>query len=153
MKDVRIATFKDFLGELTVTYKRTTKPTVKITSSQCVDNFIRPYFEECMDDHEEFKIIYLNNSNCVVNIDHLSKGSLTGTLVDVRLAVRNALKISIAGVILVHNHPSSTLVASQADKDITQKLKTAFNYFDIKVLDHLIITREAYYSFADENIL
>ena len=149
----RIATYRDYVGELTVTYKRTEKLTTKIQSSKDVADYIRPYFEECMDDHEEFKIIYLNNNSNVVNVDHVSVGGLTGTLVDIRLVVRNALQITISAVILVHNHPSSTLKPSSADKELTEKLKTAFGYFDIKVLDHLIITREAYFSMADEGLL
>ena len=83
----------------------------------------------------------------------LSKGGITGTLVDVRLVLKTALQIGAIGLILTHNHPSGTLVPSQADKNITQKLKIASESIDIKVLDHLIITEKAYFSFADENLL
>ena len=149
----RIATYRDFLGELTVTYRRTEKPSTKITCSKVAEEFIRPYFDQCMDDHEEVKIIHLNNSNYTVNVHDLSKGGLTGCLIDVRLAVRQALQICCTGVILVHNHPSSSLKPSEPDKQITQKLKKAMEYFDIKLLDHIIITRESYYSMADEGLL
>jgi len=83
----------------------------------------------------------------------LSKGGITGTLVDVRLVLKTALQIGAIGLILTHNHPSGTLVPSQADKNITKKLKIASKSIDIKVLDHLIITEKAYFSFADENLL
>ena len=103
--------------------------------------------------HEEFWIIYVNNSNKVIQKNQLSKGGITGTLVDVRLVLKNALEVGATGLILAHNHPSGTLKPSEADKQITQKLKAAAQCLDIKVLDHLIITEKAYFSFADETIL
>ena len=103
--------------------------------------------------HEEFWIIYLNNSNKVILKNQLSKGGITGTLVDVRLVLKNALEVGATGLILAHNHPSGTLKPSEADKQITNKLKIASESLDIKVLDHLIITENAYFSFADDGIL
>jgi len=101
--------------------------------------------------HEEFWILYLNNSNKVIHKNQLSKGGITGTLVDVRLVLKNALEVGAVALILCHNHPSGTLKPSQADLNITKKLKVAALSLDISVLDHLIITENAYYSFADEN--
>ena len=149
----RIATYRDYVGELTVTYKRTTQKTTKIKSSKDAIDFIRPYFDEIMDNHEEFKIIHLNNANMACNVHEISKGGITGTLVDIRLAIREALQINCVATIGVHNHPSSTLQPSLADKEVTQRLKKAFDCVDIKLLDSLIITREGYYSMADEGIL
>jgi len=103
--------------------------------------------------HEEFWVIYLNNSNKVLQKQQLSKGGITGTLVDVRLVLKQALEVGATALILCHNHPSGTLKASEADKKITQKLKTAGLSLDIKVLDHIIVTEKAYFSFADETIL
>ncbi len=123
----------------------------KITSSSSVFEFMLPIIGELP--HEEFWIIYLNNSNKVIEKLQLSKGGITGTLVDVRLVLKTALQIGAVGIILTHNHPSGTLKPSQADKNITQKLKIAAESVDIKVLDHLIITEKAYFSFADENLL
>lgn len=123
----------------------------KISSSTSVFELMQPVLGELP--HEEFWIIYLNNSNKVIQKNQLSKGGITGTLVDVRLALKNALEVSATGIILVHNHPSGTLKPSEADKKLTQKLKTAGESLDIKVLDHLIITEKAYFSFADEGIL
>ena len=68
----RIQTYQDFVGELTATYRRTKKPTVKIKYSRDAADFLRPYFDECMDDHEEFKVLHLNRNNLVVNVDHVS---------------------------------------------------------------------------------
>ena len=123
----------------------------KISSSESVFELMQPIIGELQ--HEEFWIIYLNNSNKVLQKNQLSKGGITGTLVDVRLVLKNALELGATGIILVHNHPSGTLKPSSADKQLTQKLKSASESLDIKVLDHLIITEKAYFSFADELIL
>jgi len=123
----------------------------KITSSASVFELMQPIIGELP--HEEFWIIYLNNSNKVLHKDQLSKGGITGTLVDVRLALKNALEVGSTCIILAHNHPSGTLKPSESDKQLTYKLKTAGESLDIKVLDHLIITEKAYFSFADENII
>ena len=123
----------------------------RITSSQSVFELMQPIIGELP--HEEFWIVYLNNSNKVLQTSQLSKGGITGTLVDVRLAFKNALQLGAVAVILAHNHPSGTLKPSQPDIKITQKLKTAGESLDIKVLDHLIITEKAYFSFADESMM
>lgn len=123
----------------------------KITSSVSVFELMQPLIGELP--HEEFWIIYLNNSNKVLQKQQLSKGGITGTLVDVRLVLKTALEVGAVGIILAHNHPSGTLKPSEADKHITQKLKKAGESLDIKVLDHLIVTEKAYFSFADDNLL
>lgn len=123
----------------------------KISSSQSVFDLLQPIIGELP--HEEFWIIYLNNSNKVLQTTQLSKGGITGTLVDIRLVFKNALQLGAVAVILGHNHPSGTLKPSTADKALTQKLKTAGESLDIKVLDHLIVTENSYFSFADENLL
>jgi len=123
----------------------------KVESSHSVYKVMQPILGELP--HEEFWILHLNNSNKIIHKNQLSKGGITGTLVDVRLVLKNALETGATALILCHNHPSGTLKPSQADKDITQKLKMAAQSLDIKVLDHLIVTEKAYFSFADENIL
>ncbi|WP_310991127.1 RadC family protein [Aequorivita marina] len=123
----------------------------KITSSNSVFEFIQPIIGELP--HEEFWIIYLNNSNKVIKTSQLSKGGITGTLVDIRLAFKEALQLGAVGIILTHNHPSGTLKPSHADIQLTKKLKIAGDSLDIKVLDHLIVTEKSYFSFADENML
>ncbi len=123
----------------------------KIASSNSVFELMQPIIGELQ--HEEFWIIYLNNSNKVLHKNQLSKGGITGTLVDVRLVLKQALEVGATGLILAHNHPSGTLKPSEADKQLTNKLKLAAESLDIKVLDHLIVTEKAYFSFADENLL
>ncbi|UOB16365.1 RadC family protein [Abyssalbus ytuae] len=123
----------------------------KITSSLSVFELMQPVLGELP--HEEFWIIYLNNSNKIIQMSQLSKGGITGTLVDVRLALKTAIEVGATSIILTHNHPSGTLKPSDADKQITKKLCTASGSLDIKVLDHLIITEKTYFSFADEGLL
>jgi len=123
----------------------------KISSSSSVFELMQPVIGDLP--HEEFHIIYLNNSNKVIRKMQLSKGGITGTLVDVRLALRMALEIGATSIILCHNHPSGNLNPSSADKQLTQKLKAAGESLDIKILDHLIVTERSYFSFADEGLL
>lgn len=123
---------------------------VKITSSKAIFELMQPIIGELP--HEEFWIVYLNNSNKVLSKSQLSKGGITGTLVDVRIVFKLALEIGATALILCHNHPSGTLVPSEADKQITKKLKLAGDSLEVKVLDHLIITEVNYFSFVDEGI-
>ncbi|MES2486700.1 MAG: DNA repair protein RadC [Bacteroidota bacterium] len=123
----------------------------QITSSRAVFEIMQPIIGELP--HEEFWIIYLNNSNKVIYKNQLSKGGLTGTVVDARLVFKTALEHNAVGIILVHNHPSGALQASEPDKQVTRQLKLAGHALDIKVLDHIIVTERAYMSFVDEGIL
>ncbi|MGB7843844.1 MAG: DNA repair protein RadC [Salinimicrobium sp.] len=123
----------------------------KITSSASVFELMQPEIGELP--HEEFWIIYLNNSNKVIEKHSLSKGGITGTLVDVRLVLKKALELGATSLILTHNHPSGNLSPSSSDKQLTQKLKTAGESLDIKILDHIIVTEKSYFSFADEGLL
>ena len=122
----------------------------RITSSKIIFEIMQPIIGELP--HEEFWIVYLNNSNKVISKSQLSKGGITGTLVDVRLVFKTALEMGATGLILCHNHPSGTLIPSDADKLITRKLKLAGDSLEIKVLDHLIVTETSYFSFVDEGI-
>ncbi len=104
-------------------------------------------------EHEEFWILYLNNANRVIRKAQLSKGGITGTLVDVRLVLKEALEIGAVAIILAHNHPSGALKPSEADKAITAKLKKAAGILDIRVLDHLIVAERTFFSFADQHLI
>lgn len=123
----------------------------KITSSKAVFQIMQPIIGELP--HEEFWVLYLNNSNKVIYKNQLSKGGLVGTVVDTRLVYKTALEHSAVAIILTHNHPSGALQASSADKQVTKQLQAAGNTLDIKVLDHVIITEHSYLSFADEGFL
>ena len=123
---------------------------VKITSSKLVFEIMLPIIGELP--HEEFWVLFLNNSNKVILKSQLSKGGISGTIVDVRLVFKLALETGATSLILCHNHPSGNLAPSDADKQITKKLKLAGDSLDVKVLDHLIITETKYYSFVDKGI-
>jgi len=123
---------------------------LKITSSKAVFEIMQPIIGDLL--HEEFWVLYLNNANKVIHKAQLSKGGITGTVVDVRLIFKLAFEHNATSIILSHNHPSGKLVASDADREITKKLTFAGEQLDIKVLDHIIITEKGYLSFQDEGI-
>lgn len=123
----------------------------KITSSKAAFHIIHPIIGELA--HEEFWILYLNNSNKVIYKSQLSKGGITGTVVDIRIVFKTAFEQNAVNLILCHNHPSGILQASDADKQITRKLKEAGKILDVNVIDHLIVTSNGYLSFADDGIL
>ncbi len=122
-----------------------------IRNSQAVFELLHPYISDLP--HEEFWIVYLNNSNRVIRFEQLSKGGISGTLVDVRLVMKKALELRATSLVLAHNHPSGTLTPSEADKLLTEKLIKASGSLDIKVLDHVIFSREDYFSFADNTLI
>ena len=123
----------------------------KITSSKAVFNIMQPLIGELL--HEEFWVLFLNNSNKVIHKAQLSKGGMTGTVVDTRIIFKTAIEYNAISLILTHNHPSGKLLASESDKEITRKLQLAGKQMEIMVLDHVIITESSFYSFADEGIL
>ncbi len=103
--------------------------------------------------HEEFWVLYLDNANKVLDKYQLSKGGLTATLVDVRLVFKRAIELSSVGMILCHNHPSGKMQPSHSDIELTKQIKEAGVTLNIKLLDHLIISKKKYFSFADEGVL
>jgi DNA repair protein RadC len=122
----------------------------KIESSKAIFNIMQPLIGELP--HEEFWVLFLNNANKVIYKSQISKGGITGTIVDVRMVFKMALEQNAVSIILVHNHPSGNLKASEADIKITKQLKLAGEQLSITVLDHIIITENSYLSFKDENI-
>lgn len=123
----------------------------KITCSNDASLLMQPILGSL--NHEEFWVLYLNNSNSVLEKSQLSKGGITGTLVDVRLLFKKAIELSAVAIILCHNHPSGKLKPSNADKALTNKIIEASKTLDIKLLDHLIVTEKSYFSFADEGLI
>ncbi len=123
----------------------------KITSSKDVFELMQPIIGELA--HEEFWVIYLNNANKIIYKSQISKGGITGTLVDSRVIFKIAFEYNATALILLHNHPSGKLQASQADITLTKNLQQASKSLEIQILDHIIITENHYFSFADEGIL
>jgi DNA repair protein RadC len=125
------------------------KPVVKHSSE------IAQYLQALLKDHhhEVFVVVFLNRANRINHYEIISEGGITGTVADPRIILKKALEEDAVSIILCHNHPSGNLLPSRADEDLTRKIKEASGYFDIKVLDHIIVSEEGYYSFADEGIL
>jgi DNA repair protein RadC len=102
---------------------------------------------------EQFKVLFLNQSNRVLGLLGVSSGGITGTVADPRLIFSAALKAAACSLIISHSHPSGNLKPSRSDEDLTRKIKESGKFLDIKLLDHLILTRSGYFSFADEGLL
>jgi len=148
---------KDKVNEIRISYKERIHSPFwqKINSSKDAAQLLfENWDEQTIQVHESFKVVLLNNNNKVKGIYQLSKGGITGTLVDLRILFAVVLKSLSVAIILTHNHPSGTLKASEADKNLTQKIKKAAELFDVRVLDHILIVPNGdYYSFADNGIL
>lgn len=144
------------VAEVELVYKTTVKPSQrpKINSvKDCYQLLKELWDENTIEMQEQFKVMLLNRGNKVIGVYEASSGGLTGTVADPRLILAAAIKSLAVSIILSHNHPSGNLKPSRADEELTQKIKVAASYHDIRVIDHIIITSEGYYSFADEGVL
>ncbi len=142
------------IAEVQVSYNNTNKEHLKITNSRATYNLLLSCWNKnTIELQEEFKVLLLNRNNQILGIYSLSKGGVSGTVVDLKLLFSVALKANASGVILVHNHPSGNLKASQADKNMTDRIIKASKLLDVQVLDHLIITKSDYFSFADNALM
>lgn len=125
------------------------KPVVR--SSRDIARFLQATLQDYR--YEVFAVVFLNRANKINHFEIISKGGITGTVADPRIILKKALEEEATSIILCHNHPSGNLQPSRADEDLTKKIKEAANYLDIKIIDHIIVSEEGYYSFADEGIL
>lgn len=125
--------------------------TRSIRSSSDMAIFLREVLKDYP--HEVFAVLFLNQANKVKHFEIMSKGGITGTVADPRLIFKKALEKGATSLILSHNHPSGNLRPSHADEMLTQKMKSAASYLDLRILDHIIVSEEGYYSFADEGKL
>jgi DNA repair protein RadC len=126
---------------------------VALTNSNDVVKFARQFYFDDIEIFESFFIILLTRTNNTIGYVKISQGGTAGTVVDMKLIAFYAIETLSAAVILVHNHPSGNTKPSDADKTITKKIKGGLSLFDINVLDHVILSKESYFSFADEGIL
>lgn len=122
-----------------------------VTSSLDVATYLQTRLRDYK--HEVFAVLFLNRANKINDFRIISEGGITGTVADPRIILKRALEEDAVSLILCHNHPSGSLKPSRADEELTLKIKEASRYFDIKVLDHIIVSEDGYYSFADEGIL
>jgi len=147
---------KQKVAEIALSYSThvPTEQRVTITEPAAAAKIFRGIWEpETFELMESFKLMLLNRSNQVLGIVKLSQGGITGTIVDVRLIYGIALKSVATAIILCHNHPSGRLVPSDADKQLTKQVCKAGAILDIPVLDHIILTKEGYFSFAGQGLL
>lgn len=144
------------VSEIDLIYKTKVKSSERphIASSRCAYSLLKdcwdPYKIELL---EQFKVLLMSQTNKVLGLYEASSGGMTGTVVDIRFLFAAALKARAAGIIIAHNHPSGGTFPSEPDRLITRKIAQAGMLLDIKLLDHLILTTESYYSFADEGAL
>src|SRR6478736_1267630 len=122
-----------------------------VIQSRDVAEYLRAQFK--FKKHEIFAVLYLNRANKIKHSEIISEGGITGTVADPRIILKKALENDAVSIILCHNHPSGSLKPSRADEELTKKITEAASYFDIKVLDHIIVIEEGFFSFADEGLL
>jgi DNA repair protein RadC len=122
-----------------------------IRSSKDIAEYLQSAFQDLK--YEIFAIVLLNRANAIIHFEVISKGGITGTVADPRIILKKAIDHEATGIIISHNHPSGNLQPSRADENITQKIAEAAQLLDIKLLDHLIVSDQGYYSFADDGKL
>ena len=144
------------VAEVELIYRSKVKASERpvISSSSDAYSVLKDLWEEGkMELVEQFKVLFLNRANRILCLFNVSTGGITGTVADPRIIYTAALKVNAVSLVLAHNHPSGSLKPSRQDEELTQKIKSAGSFLDIKVLDHVILSSEGYYSFADEGLL
>lgn len=144
------------VAEIQLTYKSTIKASLrpKIDSSRSAYEVLLENWDSSQIEFvEQFKVMFLNRANKVLGLLNVSTGGISGTVADPKVIFGAALKAAACGIIVSHNHPSGNLTASQADTQLTNKLKEAGKLLEIYLLDHIIVTKEGYFSFADEGLI
>jgi DNA repair protein RadC len=146
---------KEGVPEIKIRYNRSSKIFLgKVTNSKDAANFIRKIYDRgTLQLQESFVVVYVNRVNEILGYYKLSKGGIAGVVADPRLIFATAIASASSGMVLSHNHPSGNLTPSQADIDLTRKIKEGGKLLEIQLLDHLIITKTGYYSFADESMI
>jgi DNA repair protein RadC len=122
-----------------------------VTSSKDIAVYLQSLLKDYR--HEVFAVVFLNRANKITHFEIISEGGITGTVADPRIILKKALEEEAVSIVLCHNHPSGSLKPSRADEDITHKIREAARFLDIRLVDHIIVSEEGYYSFADEGKL
>ncbi|GAB2632908.1 JAB domain-containing protein [Belliella aquatica] len=147
---------ENVVAEIKLSYSHKIKPSLrpKIKCSQHASEILRENWDkDSLGFVEEFKVMLVSRCNQVIGICKIGIGGTTCVTVDLKLVFATAIKGNASSIILAHNHPSGNLSSSEQDRRLTQKIKEGCKIFDITLLDHIILTEEAYYSFADEGLL
>jgi DNA repair protein RadC len=144
------------VAEVELIYKSKVKASERpliTTSKDAYKLLLQLWDENKIEFVEQFKVLFLNRANKVIGAYEVSTGGISGTVADPRLIFVAALKANCCAIVVSHNHPSGNLKPSRQDEELTQKIKQAGQLLDIRLLDHVIVTSEGYYSFADEGVL
>lgn len=126
---------------------------VKIISSKDASTYARQFYHDDLEIFESFFIILLNRQNNTLGWAKISQGGIVGTVVDTKIIAKFGIEVLASNIILVHNHPSGNLTPSNADKEMTNKIKQTLAIVEIQITDHIIITKDSYFSFADEGLI
>lgn len=145
--------YKSSVKLFDIKYNKTDFKRVKIQTSQDAADYIRQFYGDDMECYESFFVLLMNRANNTIGYAKISQGGICGTVVDPIIVAKYAIESLATGVILAHNHPSGNLIPSNADLQITEKIKTGLNLFGVNVMDHVILTANSYYSFADDGKL
>lgn len=146
--------FKGNLPELVLSYKTGEEKRFKISSSKDAYKGLKELYDIGLIEYcESAIVVYLNRANNTLGWKMISQGGISGTIMDIKIIYATALQCGASSIIVSHNHPSGNLIPSTADKNITKQIIDAGKILDIKMLDHLIITKDGYFSFADEGLI
>jgi DNA repair protein RadC len=142
------------IAEIKVSYSTNQVDKIKLVNCRETFEFILSKWDlDIIEFQEECKVVLVNRANFVLGIYNLSKGGISGTVVDIRIILSVALKCNASGIILAHNHPSGNMKPSEADRKITKKLKESCDLIDITLIDHFIISKNSFFSFSQDGIL
>ncbi len=141
------------IKEFTLAKGKTTFEQVQLSSSVDVQKYIRQFYHEDIGIYESFFLLLLNRANKTIGYAKISQGGTIGTVVDIKLVAKYALEGLAQSAIICHNHPAGNIQPSEADKQQTKRIKNALDLLEITLLDHIILTEENYYSFADQGTL
>jgi len=146
-------TYKSTIDNYKIVKEPSDIPKVKITSSKDANEYVRNFYFEDLEVYESMFLLLLNRNNNTTGYVKISQGGITGTVVDVKIICKYAIDNLASSAILTHNHPSGNNQPSEADRNITKKVKEALAILDCNLIDHIIITKDSYLSFADEGLL
>lgn len=146
-------TYKSTISEYSLKYTKSQIQKTKVTTSESASNVIRKFYFDDINIYESFFILLLNRANNTTGFAKISQGGTAGTVVDIKIIAKYAVESLSSAVIICHNHPSGNKQPSDADLNITRRIKDALLLLDIKLIDHIIITENDFYSFADNGDL
>ena len=148
-----MSVIKKNITQFQITKKTKSVKFLKVASSSEIANFGRGLMADELEIYESFYAFYLDMGNNIIGYALISKGSISGCLVDMRLVLRVAVECLATAVIFVHNHPSGNLSPSEQDIKLTRRAKEGFSLLDIQLMDHIILTPESHFSFANDGLM